>query len=481
MKKKILILSTSLLTDRMLRYSRCLEILNEQAEVHIWTASADHETGRQVWAEDAGEARVDSFPEVRAFRQFPYNYARRMNEFAWDFKLKPPSRLSMDRHRRRKRMNKFIRALRIPAWVIAKLGACGLSERSLEKLLLSYPRSQEGAKRLRSLKPDLVVTLNPYLYHEQALMREIRQMKIPVLALIPSWDNISTKGRLVHRYNGYMVWSETQADQLDHFYPSSRKGPVYVIGAPQFDVFKREEFFMSREDFCRQYELDPKKRIILHAIGSPNFFREEHGALELAKRVSTGEYGDVQLLVRPHPIHDKAELSDLFAPFAPKVRLQQTARVDIPLFRRMQTDGDVVNWINTFRHTDVLVNTLSTVAIDAALFGKPVINLNFDPEPGQPNGQLLKDVSEYWTHYRPVVDLGGIWQGNSYEDIGEGIRTYLKTPQLHHAERDDMTQFVCGFTDGRNGERMAAAILGFPTQLDLSELPNADVRKGAGS
>ena len=377
----------------------------------------------------------------------------------------------MDRHRRSKRMTKRIRALRLPAWLTAKLGASGVLERGLEKMMLTYPRSQEGAERLEALKPDLVVMLNPFLFHEPALIREIRRMKSPILALIPSWDNISTKGRLVFRFDGYMIWSQTQKEQLGQFYPASRKGPAYVIGAPQFDVFRREDFYMDRATFCTQYDLDPELPIILHAIGSPNFFREEHGSLELARRVAAGDYGNVQLLVRPHPIHDKAELSEMFAPFAPKVVLQQTARVEIPLYRRLQTDADVVNWINTFRHADVLVNTVSTVAIDAALFGKPVINMNFDPEPGQPNQQLLKDVSACWTHYQPVMALGGIWQANTYDSIGEGIVTYLKNPQLHAEARDAMNRFVCGFTDGRNGERMAAAILAFPEQADLAEIP----------
>jgi len=460
--KKILVLSTSLLTDRMLRYSRCLELLNQAAEVHIWTASADHETGMAIWRECAGPATVGPFPKVRSYRQFPYNYMRRLNEFAWDFRLKPPSRISMDRHRRRKRMQKRIRALRIPAWLIAKLGLCGVFEKGLERMMLGYQRTAEGAARLEVLRPDLVVVLNPYLYHEPALIREARRLKIPILALIPSWDNISTKGRLVFRFDGYMVWSNVQVQQLDTFYPESKKVPRYIIGAPQFDVFSQKSFYMDRASFCQQYQLDPERAIILHAIGSPNFFREEHGALELAKRVARGDFGNAQLLVRPHPIHDKAELTDLFAPYAPHVVLQQTARVDIALHRRLQTDADVVSWINTFRHADVLVNTVSTVAIDAALFGKPVVNLNFDPEPGQPNQELLQDVSECWTHYQPVMALGGIWQANSYDQVAEGIATYLKNPQLHKEQREAMTQFVCEHTDGRNGERMAAAILAFP-------------------
>ena len=477
--KKILILSSSLLTDRMLRYSECLKTLTKGAEVHIWTASADHDIGREVWQSFGKLVRVEPFPEVRGFREIPFNYLRRLNEFAWDFHLRPPSRLSTYKHLRKNTMTRSIRALRIPAWLLAKLRLCGLLEVMLEKLLLSYPRSPDGAHRMDALKPDLMVILKPFQFHEPALVREAKRQKVPILALIPSWDNLSTKGRLVFRYDGYMVWSQVQREQLHHFYPSSRKVPVYLIGTPQFDVFHRHEYYLDRTTFCKQHGLDPKLPIILHALGSPNFFREDYGALELAKRVVQGELGDVQLLVRPHPVHDKSELKMLFEPFAPRVALQQTARADLPLHRRFQTDSDVVDWINAFRHTNVVVNTVSTVAIDAALFGKPVVNINFDPEPGQPNQKIIKDISERWTHYQPVMEIGGIWQANNYEEIVEGIRAYLQNPERDSEARKEMIRYVCGFIDGRNGERMGRAILSIPDESepipDLSTGPLLEV------
>jgi len=60
--------------------------------------------------------------------------------------------------------------------------------------------------------------------------------------------------------------------------------------------------------------------IIVYALGSPNFIPGEyHGALNLAKKIREGVLGDVQMIVRPHPLFDYGELDKLFSEFRPKV------------------------------------------------------------------------------------------------------------------------------------------------------------------
>ena len=143
---------------------------------------------------------------------------------------------------------------------------------------------------------------------------------------------------MVYKYDGYIVWNEKTKEELTEFYPYTKDKPIYIVGAPQFDIFHQEKFFQSKEDFCRQQDLNPELPIIVYAIGSPNFLKEHHGAIDLAKRVSEGELGNVQLLVRPHPIHDKAEMNDLFAAYKPNVQLQRTPNADKSLTIRTQDE-----------------------------------------------------------------------------------------------------------------------------------------------
>ena len=455
----LLVLSSSLLTDRMFLHTRFLDTLTSEANTRVWATSAENPRFKKTW--DTTPATVEKFPAVHPFREFPHNYLRRLNELTWDFRQLPPSRLSAMRHVRDKSWGPSLRVLKFPARIMARLQAEQAFENRLEKLLLTYTRSRDALESLRRNPPDLVFTTGPFQYEQPAIVSAAKNLGIPSLALIPSWDNLSTKARMVFKHEGYVVWSEQMQRELHHFYPATRKLPVYVVGAPQFDVFFEERLWQTRKQFCASQGLLPNLPIILYAVGSPNFLQESHGAIELAKRIQRGVLGDVQMLVRPHPIHDNSEMASTFRPFAPQVVLQQTAEAGTSLIARSQDESHIREWVNTFRHADVVVNLSSTATVDAAIFDRPVVNLDFDPEPNSPNQELVKDVNHFWTHFKPVAESGGIWLVNDYEEMTNAIQTYLRKPELHREKRRWIVKYVCGYNDGRCGERMARAVLDF--------------------
>lgn len=472
---KILVLSSSLLVDRVLLHTSFLSTLSKLADVRIWAASAHEESEISPWSEI--DAPVEPFPTVGAFKEFPYNYFKRLNEFVWDYRLRPPSRLSIQQHVRNRQQRLRVRMLKPLAYLLASLGVENYLEEKIESLLLSSPvRSAEGLARLTDYHPDLIVSSGLFQFEQPALFEAAKRLGIRTLAYIPSWDNISTKNRMVYRYDGYVVWSEQVRRELREFYPATADDPVYVVGAPQFDVFFDERFYQSREEFCEQQGLDPSRPIIVYALGSPNFLREHHGAIEFAQRVASGELGDAQLLIRPHPIHDNAELKAMFDRFGPSVRLQESPNAGLDLVRRSQDVKQVVEWINTFRHADVVINLSSTVTIDAAIFDKPVVNLDFDPQPSKQDQQLIKDINHKWNHFKPIAESGGVWLVNDFDELVTAARTYLEHPELHREERKSIAEYVCGYVDGQCAQRMAMAIYDFAVGQSASVIANGEGR-----
>lgn len=462
-RPKILLLSSSLLVDRVFLYTNLIETLKKSSDVTIWATSAENNQNSSIW--NKTEVKVEKFPEIFPFREFPYNFLRRFNEFVWDYRFPLSSRTSMRRHVRSKREALPFRALKLPARLAAILHLEKITENKIEKLLLSYPRSDEAEERLRQLQPNAIVSTGPFQFEQPAIFSAARKLGIPTLAYIPSWDNVTTKNRMLFKYDGYVVWSEQTKKELREVYPHTKNQPVYVVGAPQYDIFKQDKFYQSREEFCTQQNLNPELPIIVYAIGSPNFLKEHHGAIDLAERVFRGELGKVQLLVRPHPIHDNAELRDSFEKFAPHIRLQQSPNAGKILTKRSQDEEQIIEWVNTFRHADVVVNLSSTVTIDAAIFNRPVVNLDFDPQPGQSDQELIKDINHKWNHFQPIAESGGVWLVNNLDEMVGAVKNYLKNPNLHQAERRWMTHYVCGCLDGKCGERMAQAIREFTEQI----------------
>ena len=456
-RNKFLILSSSLLVDRVLLHTSVLTSLNKKGETRVWATSATGSGGHSPWRHV--DAQVEAFPLVNAFKEFPYNYFRRLNEFAWDYRLRPPSRVSIQKHVRNKRRRLRIRMLKPLGFLLATLGFENYFEQKVQSLLLSSPiRSSEGFARLQAYDPTLIVSSGLFQFEQPALFEAAKKLKIPTLAYVPSWDNISTKNRMVYRYDGYIVWSEQVKKELHEFYPATKNAPVYVVGAPQFDVFFNERYYQTREAFCEQQQLDPSLPIVVYALGSPNFLQEHHGALEFARRIAGGELGRVQLLIRPHPIHDNAEMKAMFDNFGPLVRLQESPNAGIKLVRRSQDTKQITEWINTFRHADVVINLSSTVTVDAAIFDKPVVNLDFDPQPSKGDQQLVKDINHKWSHFKPIAESGGVWLVEDFDQMVDAVKTYLRDPELHREQRKWIADYVCGYLDGRCGERMAAAI-----------------------
>jgi len=461
MRPYILMLTSSLFTDRIIFFTRLLQVLSRKGRIKVWTLSDNYQRSRQT--EQVGSTIVERFPEVRPFKEFPYNYPlRRFNELVWDFRLRPPSRLSMMRHIRNHTWRWPLHALKGPAHVIASMRLERLLERCLERILLTYSRSPEARERFIKDPPTVLVSTKPLFYEDPAIVAEAKKLAIPVLAFVTSWDNLSTKNRMVFRYDGFLVWSERMKEELHHFYPYTRRVPVYVVGAPQYDIFFQKRFQMSRSEFCAHYGLHPDKPIIVYALSSPNFIPGEwYGAYFLAQRLVRGELGDVQMIVRPHPLFDNGELQNRFREFGPRVVVQQTGQPGLPVNARFQDEKKIREWVNTFRHADVVINFASTVTVDAAIFDKPVVNLDFDPEPGHPHQALIKDVNHVWTHFKPVAESGGIWLVNNFDEMVEAVKTYLAHPELHREKRRWIAENVCGYVDGRCGERMAEAILDF--------------------
>jgi hypothetical protein len=458
--RRVLVLSSSLLVDRMLAHTGFLRTLSAGAAVDVWATSAGNPRAANVWRDVPAEVRP--MPPVDAFRQLWHNYPRRLVEAVWDYRQREPSRLSLMRHRPEAHRDRLLRAIDLSARLIARLRQERRLERLLERHLLAYERCHEATATFRAAPPDVVLATGPFQFEQPAVVASAQRSGVRTLALIPSWDNVSTKKRMIFRYDGYIVWSEKVAGELRARYPHTRTVPIHVVGAPQFDAFFQPRFHQSRADFCRKHGLRPDRPIVLYAVGSPNFLRgERHGAIAMARAVAAGALGDVQLLVRPHPIHDNAEMERAFAEFGPAVQLQRTAEAGTPLTARSQDHDAIADWVSTFRHADVVVNLSSTVVVDAALCDRPIVNLDFDPAPDGADTDLVREINRIWTHFGPVAQSGGVWLVGSVDEMVHAVRTYLARPELHREQRRWIVEHVCQYADGRCGERMAEAVLDF--------------------
>ncbi len=455
-KRKVVCLSSLFATDRILLHSTFLDHLLPYIEPII-LSDAVNETSFPK-----SHKYSKYFQPIKLSKEFPYRLTllRHFETYLWDHKRMSASRESHWRLRKSKESPLHERMMRLAAKALMPFGVESWLEQKLEEMLIKHGAPTGTLKWLRETKPDAVVAMYPFLESQMATVAAAKSLGVPVIAFITSWDNITTKSRMIYQYDGYVVWSEQMKRELHLFYPQSRNRPVTVAGAPQYDVFKQPQYQISRESFLNLYGLDTAKPVILYCLGSPNMIREDYGALQFVERIANHEtLSKAQVIVRAHPGHlekDLTELERLRRRF-PLVVIQGPHRH----WQKFPFQGEeaIIEWVNTIRHADVVINLSSTISVDAAIFDRPIINLDFDPEPGSPNQRMVEEVNRAWNHFSPVAQSGGIWVVGSIDEMITATVTYLKSPELHGERRLWIANHVCGKVDGYAGKRMAEAVI----------------------
>jgi hypothetical protein len=267
-KKKVLILSSSLFTNRLMPQS-LFGHLGANVNLFFWGPS------KPIFLQSC---KYESFPLVFNNRE-SINFLRRINEWAW---VKSKGLVSVESMKRfnksSKRNHQLDHIIQFCGRLIALLKLYQFMDALVSSLISGQKRSQEARQRLLQIKPDVVVVTNPFWMHESSVAIEAKNLGIKVISIVPSWDNITTKSRLTFSSDAYFVWSDIRVKELQRIYPKTCGKSIYTYGTPQYEVFFKPEFHQSREEFCKLQGLDPERKIILYATGSPNFIKTEYDA-----------------------------------------------------------------------------------------------------------------------------------------------------------------------------------------------------------
>lgn len=453
-KPRAVLLSSSPLTDRILLFTTLLETLSRTFEVHIWATSSHC----GAWKDAREYATVSSMPDPSRGLNRLVRELRRADDYAWVYALHNPSRLSMMKHLIDPRGNFRQKAYKWAGKTLAKLKLHRLVDRLVRNLVTMADYCPKATEKLKRIQPDILVSFGPQLNVEPWVVNSAKRLGIFTTAYITSWDNLSTKSRLLHDYDAYIVWTNWMLQELTAM-ESRREIRVYVVGAPQFDVCFEERFHVSREEFCMRLGLNAKRPIVVAAMGMANGIDEYYLAEGLARSAAHGELADAQLVVRPHPFfHSDPSIRDRLKNIHPEVVVQLPEGADSPRQRRCVTRESIVEWVNTFRHANCVVHLSSTAAVDAAIFDVPSVCLDFDPSPGGRKTQLVREVNRSWLHYRRVVQTNGTRLASNWHEVKQAVRSYIENPYQDRQARRSMVELVAGETDGKAAERLTAAI-----------------------
>lgn len=313
-------------------------------------------------------------------------------------------------------------------------------------------------------KPDLVVITRALNYSlDYPLLRRSISEKVPVIALVSSWDNFTSKAFFPFSLESIVVWNNVMREEAINLFafPDEK---VFVSGIPRYDLFFKEEGFSDRDTFFSKFNLDPAKKLIVYGTGSAttgctalDLTSPEPEIVEyIADKIEAGAFAfPTQLLVRLHPQADPKAYS--------KLQHRKGIILHIPgdnsgYHDRLFKLSDDIGLGETMKYADVVVNLASTITIDAAVFDTPVICIGFDFRGERPFKWSVRRFYEF-DHYAKLMRTGGFDLARDQDEMVNMINRAIAQPEYLRAERRAIVSQQCFNTDGQSGARIAAYIV----------------------
>jgi len=352
---------------------------------------------------------------------------------------------------------RWIRAKRLIASALAPSLARRSTRYDLSDRLVSHAFADALFDRHQ---PSLYVSSSPGLiFAEVPLLRTAARRRVRSMAIDPSWDNFTNKLLPVRRVNRLVVWNELMRDQAVAFHGYGRD-EVRVAGTPQWDLYFQPGVTDTREAFFRRIGADPSRRLVtLTTTPRELYSHHDHVLRVMIDAMQRGLWPAAQVLVRLHP-RDHVDGYDAFQrtpgvivekPFRPTVKTGDGLAVDV-------TAQNQRHLADTMRHSDVVVNVASTIAIEAAIFDTPVVNVSFDGETASPFEQSARRYYRF-IHYQNITRHGAVRVAESPAQLVDLISGYLADRSLDRDGRRRVVAEQCQFMDGRSGERVAQYVV----------------------
>jgi hypothetical protein len=344
-------------------------------------------------------------------------------------------------------------------WVTARLNAVEALDRVHQAEVRRSPAMREYLDIYREMRPTVLFCSHQRPTAVIPAVLAARELGIPTVSFIYSWDNLSSKARIAAPFDRYLVWSPYMRDELLRFYPEIPPDHIQIVGTPQFDPYVDSSIVWPREEFFRRVGADPNRKLICFSGGDAGTCPEDPDHVAgLMRLIRSGQIaGNPQLLVRPMPVDDGRRYQKVLDEF-PEILFLRPAWIHAAanVWSQVFPSAEDVQFLaNLVRHCDLNINLGSTMTLDFGLHDKPVVNIAFDIADPPLFGMPVYDYYYSYDHFQPVLKFGASRVARSADQLAEFVNAYLENPAI---DREGRAQLVAQQVDlplGRSARRTA--------------------------
>ena len=312
-------------------------------------------------------------------------------------------------------------------------------EKKYEKLIKNTGAYHNAIIDLKEFNPDFIINLHQRAPITTPVILAAQELKIKNSTVIFSWDNVP-KGRLICRSETYFVWSQLMKDQLCLLYKEIKPTAVFVVGSPQFEFYKREEFKLTKEDFFKQNNLNINKKTICFSgddvMTSPF---DQFYLADLCESLANFSAAEMpQIIFRRCPVDfsdrfDKVleKYKDLITVINPDWKVEKES--DKNSFSLVYPAyNDLKLLVNTCLHSDLVINLGSTMAHDFAVYDKPCLYLNYNPK--EDKSWSVEKIYKY-EHFKSMKNLDAVGWVNDKSEFYPLLKKVLENPNSISKDR----------------------------------------------
>ncbi len=330
-----------------------------------------------------------------------------------------------------------------------------------EKQLINEQKCYSIYKQwLISLDLQGLYTLTPFLYEIELIGRVCKELNIPIVSFISSFDNITKRGWPAIFFDHYIVWNKYNKAELERI---GVKQSIIICGPPQFDFHFNTNFANSKKEWVESMNIPLTKKIILYSGSSASLFPNEPQYLKHLKEAIQKNLieENVVILFRSHP-HDKIDRWKKFVGESEFIFYDSAPHGDVKLDYSNVTMKDIMKLVSTLKYTDVHINLCSTMAVDGSIFNKPQIAPAYDCI--QPRAQKgLRKMYEQ-EHYLPIIKSKAVHLAYSQKQLIDLVNDALKNPEKYNQNCKNCVEEIITFTDGKSSERVVDKLKEFFTR-----------------
>lgn len=330
----------------------------------------------------------------------------------------------------------------VDRWLGFPAPRSALIERAVTRLYhAAWQRQPDVEALFDDLRPAVVVLATVQSPFVTPYALAARARGIPILGMIGTWDQPTTKGPVVPGVSRFAAPGRWTAEQIVAFHevPSEL---VEVIGWIQMDPHVVYAEAGSREELLQAVGVPAGGRLIVFGAYTERLGSHEPAVLRwLAGRVRDGAFGAATLLIRPHPADvDWAQRLGNLAD-EPAVLVEPAGH------------GGQAHLAQLMRHADVVLSSAGTLCLDAAANGTPAIGLGFAEDGSTPQSDRPERSFEM-EHYASVLETGAVPLATDHDALERLVHEALDDPEYRAVERAELCRLHLEPLDGKAGCRM---------------------------